>query len=328
VKDPTSKQSNLSVKIIDFGTAKIFDKNKKENKVIGSSYYIAPEVLTKKYDEKCDLWSCGVIMHILLTSQPPFNGANDMEILNKISLGVRNNDIKEWKALTQEAKDLINKLLERNPMRRISADDALNHQWFLQNKTKENYNYIKPEKIRKIIDNLKQFDTHVLGHAALGFLIHNNTHMQLVSDCKKFFTVIDHDNDGKISREELLKSLSEYLKQDDGTVDEDTLNRDINKIFKAMDANSNGFIEYEEFLRGAVDRSEILQNDNALNMAFRYFDKDNSGEIDIEEIYTVFGKDNVTIKESLDKILAEVDTNNDRKISFAEFSTMMRNIMK
>jgi calcium-dependent protein kinase len=149
VKDPNLKLSNLNIKIIDFGTAKIFDKNKKEKKVIGSSYYIAPEVLTKKYDEKCDLWSCGIIMHILLTSLPPFNGSTDMEILNKISLGVRDLNTPQWKSLTKEAKDMINQLLERNPSKRISAEEALNHPWFLMNKTKENYNYIKPEKNSK-----------------------------------------------------------------------------------------------------------------------------------------------------------------------------------
>ena len=53
------------IKIIDFGTAKVFSKGKNENLLIGSSYYIAPEVLSRNYTEKCDLWSCGVIMYIL-----------------------------------------------------------------------------------------------------------------------------------------------------------------------------------------------------------------------------------------------------------------------
>ena len=64
----------LQVKIIDFGTAKTFEKGQAENRYVGSSYYVAPEVIQRKYNEKCDLWSCGVIMYILLTGRPPFDG--------------------------------------------------------------------------------------------------------------------------------------------------------------------------------------------------------------------------------------------------------------
>src|SRR5690606_797892 len=75
------------IKIIDFGTAKIYEKGKIERKVIGSSYYIAPEVLNKNYNEKCDLWSCGVIMYILLSARPPFNGDDDGQIVARIRQG-------------------------------------------------------------------------------------------------------------------------------------------------------------------------------------------------------------------------------------------------
>ena len=73
-----------NLKIIDFGTAKIYEKNKAEKKVIGSSYYIAPEVISENYDENCDIWSCGVILYIMLCGYPPFNGDNDEEILKKV----------------------------------------------------------------------------------------------------------------------------------------------------------------------------------------------------------------------------------------------------
>jgi calcium-dependent protein kinase len=71
-----TKKNNI-IKIIDWGTARFFEKNKKMNKVSGTPYYIAPEVLFEKYDEKCDIWSCGVIMYILLCGYPPFNGETD-----------------------------------------------------------------------------------------------------------------------------------------------------------------------------------------------------------------------------------------------------------
>lgn len=72
------KQSdNPRVTIIDFGTAGVFESGKKLNQKYGTPYYIAPEVLKRSYNEKCDEWSCGVILYILLCGYPPFNGARD-----------------------------------------------------------------------------------------------------------------------------------------------------------------------------------------------------------------------------------------------------------
>ena len=86
----TKREKNgcLQVKLIDFGTAKIFEKGQSENRYVGSSYYMAPEVLKRKYDEKCDLWSIGVIFYILLTGRPPFDGNDDEEILKNVEKGV------------------------------------------------------------------------------------------------------------------------------------------------------------------------------------------------------------------------------------------------
>ena len=89
----TNREKNgcLQVKLIDFGTAKIFEKGHQENKYVGSSYYMAPEIIKRKYDEKCDLWSIGVILYILLTGRPPFDGNDDDEILENVKKGVYDN---------------------------------------------------------------------------------------------------------------------------------------------------------------------------------------------------------------------------------------------
>jgi calcium-dependent protein kinase len=75
------------LKIIDFGTSLVFDTSKPLDEKLGTPYYIAPEVLNKKYNEKCDLWSCGVITYIILSGIPPFNGQNDQEIMKKVRAG-------------------------------------------------------------------------------------------------------------------------------------------------------------------------------------------------------------------------------------------------
>ena len=73
--------------MIDFGTSAEYNKKEKLSAKLGTPYYIAPEVLTGEYDEKCDVWSCGVILYILLCGYPPFNGENDKEIFRRIRRG-------------------------------------------------------------------------------------------------------------------------------------------------------------------------------------------------------------------------------------------------
>jgi calcium-dependent protein kinase len=100
-------KNNNQIKVIDFGASQKFDPNKKMNQIYGTAYYIAPEILKSEYNEKCDIWSIGVILYILLSGKPPFYGDDDREILNSVKAGTYSMSGPEWKAITSEAKDLI-----------------------------------------------------------------------------------------------------------------------------------------------------------------------------------------------------------------------------
>ena len=137
------------IKIADFGTSKIVEKGHVQRKLVGSSYYIAPEVLKKHYDEKCDLWSCGVIMYILLSGRPPFGGDTDKEIMDKVIIGEYDLKTSPFDKLSSSGKDLIQKLLMIDPQKRLSAQEALAHPWFKENKSKELFNRIKDDYNKK-----------------------------------------------------------------------------------------------------------------------------------------------------------------------------------
>ena len=144
----------------------------------------------------------------------------------------------------------------------------------------------------------------------------------VVNACK-LFNQIDTSGDGKITQAELLKGLQSKIKSD-------TLEQDVATIYKNIDMDNNGYIEYEEFVRAAVSKERFL-NENVLRFAFRYFDKDGSGEITFNEIEEVFKQsvaDKNKVHESLKKIISEVDTNGDGVISFEEFSTVMKKMLK
>jgi calcium-dependent protein kinase len=123
------------IKIVDFGTSLVFDQDRQMEEKLGTAYYIAPEVIKKQYNEKCDLWSCGVIMYILLSGEPPFNDprADNDAIMKKVEIGKYDIDHGVWRQISDQAKDLIKKLLTYNSADRISAEDALNHPWIADN---------------------------------------------------------------------------------------------------------------------------------------------------------------------------------------------------
>ena len=313
------------IKICDFGTSKMFEKGAIQRKLVGSSYYIAPEVLKKHYDEKCDLWSCGVILYILLSGRPPFGGENDKEIMERVAIGKYDLQSSPFNKVSKSGIDLIQKLLIMDPKKRISAQDALLHPWFKENKSKELFNQIKDEStLKKLINNLKAYrKDSIIQETALAYLVHNFPQMKDVVNACKLFNQIDVNGDGKINKAELLKGLQAKYKSD-------TLEQDVEQIYKNIDMDNNGYIEYEEFVRAAVSKERFI-NENVLRFAFRYFDKDGSGEITFDEIEDVFKQsitDKAKVHESLKQIISEVDSNGDGIISFNEFSEVMKKMLK
>ncbi len=313
------------IKICDFGTSLMVEKGGIQKKIVGSSYYIAPEVLKNNYNEKCDIWSCGVILYILLSGKPPFNGDDDNEVMANVTTGQYDLHCAPFNRISNSAKDLIKKLLIMDKDKRINAQEALNHIWFKEKKVKELYNQIKDENIiKKLLNNLKKYKREsIIQETALAYLVHNFPQMNDVINACKLFSQIDVNGDGKVTQKELYKGLKTKINSP-------TLEKDVAAIYKNLDMDNNGFIEYEEFVRAAVSKEKFL-NDNVLRFAFRYFDKDGSGEITFDEIEDVFKKsipEKSDIHGTLRQIIKEVDLNGDGVISFEEFAHVMKKMLK
>merc|ERR1711957_946712 len=102
-----SNKPDSYLKVIDFGTSRVYDPTKKMAQRLGTPYYIAPEILQKKYNEKCDVWSCGVILYIMLSGTPPFNGRDDKEIMDNVAnLELKYNQ-GEFESVSSEAKNFM-----------------------------------------------------------------------------------------------------------------------------------------------------------------------------------------------------------------------------
>lgn len=118
------------IKLIDWGFSCQINPSDKLQQRCGSLYYIAPEVLSKNYDEKADIWSCGVVLYVLLSGIPPFEGRNSREVLHQIKQQNLNFKYEIWNKISEQAKDLIKRMLKKDPSKRISAQEVLNHVWF------------------------------------------------------------------------------------------------------------------------------------------------------------------------------------------------------
>ena len=123
--DSVSPGANL--KLIDFGAAAICNPGEYLTRNIGTCYYIAPEVIDMRYNEKCDVWSAGAVLYVMLSGSPPFEGNKDEEIMNNVKKGRYFFNGRDWDGISSEAKDLIRKMMTVNVNSRISAKDALNH---------------------------------------------------------------------------------------------------------------------------------------------------------------------------------------------------------
>jgi calcium-dependent protein kinase len=302
-------------KIIDFGTAKIFEKNKNEKAVVGSSYYIAPEVLFKNYNEKCDTWSAGVILYMLIVGRAPFDGADDDEIIENIKKGKFNTKHKKLVATSSEVQDLVKKLLEVNVSKRLSAAEALKHPWFKKFDAKSLYKNITEDKIKMYLTRLRKYEINSkFQQMVLAFIVHNLPDSVEKKDILKMFRLFNTTDDGKLSKKDIYNELIKYF-------DKKEIDETIDDIFLLLDGANRGYIEYEEFLRATIDPKIILSDEN-LVYAFNFFDRDNTGRISVEKIMSIFVDDKVN-EEVFRSIFNEIDTNQDGEIDFQEFKDMM-----
>ena len=319
-KDIATGDEYFWIKIIDFGTAKIFQKNKTEKTVIGSSYYIAPEVLRQKKKKKCDTWSVGVILFMTLAGFAPFDGDNDEEIIRRIKLGKYNKNDQRYVKHSQEVRDLVSKLLEKNIDKRLSAKEALNHPWFEKYGGRNLFSNFKPEEIRPYIDNLFRYKYNSkLQELVLAFLVHNLANNDQTLIILKMFRYFNKSGDCKLTKKELTQGL--YTYKDKNEVDEV-----VDVIFGRLDGDNNGFIEYEEFLRACIDKKSLMTKEN-LKYAFRFLDKDNSKTLNANKILKAFlTKPNKEFEAVFNVTLKEVDKDSDGIINFEEFLELMLKI--
>ncbi|KAG5017519.1 hypothetical protein JHK85_023655 [Glycine max] len=284
--------------------------------IVGSAYYVAPEVLRRRCGKEIDIWSAGVILYILLSGVPPFWAETEKGIFDAILEGHIDFESQPWPNISDSAKDLVRKMLIQDPKKRITSAQVLEHPWIKDGNASD-----KPID-SAVLSRMKQFRAmNKLKKLALK-VIAENMSAEEIQGLKAMFTNMDTDKSGTITYEELKSGLHRLGSK--------LTEAEVKQLMEAADVDGNGSIDYIEFITATMHRHK-LERDDQLFKAFQYFDKDNSGFITRDELESAMKEygmgDDATIKEiisEVDTIISEVDTDHDGRINYEEFSAMMK----
>ena len=304
--DENNNQSFLDLKIVDFGLSSRIKKNQKLNNTVGTPYFIAPEILKGEYDERCDIWSIGIILYYMLSGKFPYNAEDNYEIFQKIESEEPN----YFELIVSEnVIDFMKKCLIKNPKLRPSAKECLQHPWlepifarirsssFMSENLILNFStYTKCPQLKKLI---------------LKYLISNMGHIEL-SPYKAAFYAFDFKNEGVITIKGIKKIFEIY--------NINITDSQINKIMTICDEPNKKFLTYTEFILCCINIGDFLTPEKLMN-AFFFFDMDNNliiDSIDLQNVLLRCGK-YVINKKDIDKILLEATKEKDNKIGIKEF---------
>ncbi|EXB81510.1 Calcium-dependent protein kinase 29 [Morus notabilis] len=303
-----SKDEDSPLKATDFGLSVFIEQGKVYRDIVGSAYYVAPEVLRRNYGKEMDVWSAGVILYILLSGVPPFWGETENAIFEAVLLAKLDLQSAPWPSISAPAKDLIKKMLTVDPKKRITAAEALEHPWLKEEVSDKPIDSAVLSRIRQFraMNKMKKLALKVMAE---------NLSEEEIHGLKQMFNNMDTDGSGTITFEELKTGLSKLGSK--------LSEAEIRQLMEAADVDHNGSIDYIEFITATMHRHRLERDEN-LFKAFQYFDKDGSGFITREELRQAMTQHGMGDEATIDEIINDVDTDKDGRINYEEFVAMMR----
>lgn len=234
-------------------------------------------------------------------------------------MGVVNFNEDDWKGVTDDAKELIRRLLTVDPTKRFSAEKALQHNWVINTAPKAQDAALPGS----FFDNLRGFKAqNHLKKAALQVIASNMNDAQ-IKKLKDIFTALDVDGNGSLTHQELSDGIK---KSNLG----EKMPEDLEVLIKSMDADGSGVIDYSEFLAATMEK-KLYNQKETLWSAFKVFDRDGSGTISKDEMVHVLADGDVKSMmrdenrmKDIENMIKDIDTNGDGEIDFDEFCKMMQ----
>jgi calcium-dependent protein kinase len=240
----------------------------------GTPFYIAPEVLTGNYNEKCDVWSGGVILYILLCGYPPFYGENNKEILEAVKKGKLDFSSSEWKDKSKQSIDLVKRMIINHEIR-LFADEVLKHPWMHFKNAK-----IDTAKVKEIYTNMKQYSQLNLLRKTVIYFIARNMYEEEFIKLHPYFDFFDPKDMGNITLENFK------------TIAKSTLNipeKEADEVFAGLDIFNNKYISYSQFTASAINFRDFMV-DKKLNVFFSLCDMERDGKLTLAELDNFLSK--------------------------------------
>ncbi|XP_075639970.1 calcium-dependent protein kinase 29-like isoform X2 [Castanea sativa] len=260
-----SKDDHSPIKAAGFGHSVFIEEGKVYKEIVGSAYYVAPEVLQRKYGKEIDMWSAGVILYILLSGVPPFWGETEKAIFDAILEGKLDLQSSPWPSISASAKDLIKKMLTMNPTKRITVADALAENLSEEDikGLKQMFNNMDTDKsgtitleelkigltrlgsrlseteIKQLMDAADVDKNGIIDYSEFITATMHRHKLERDEHLYKAFKYFDQDDSGFITREELRKAMTQYGMGDEATIDE---------VLEDVDTDKDGRINYDEFV--------------------------------------------------------------------------------
>jgi len=257
--------SDRILKVIDFGISVKSDSAANE-KLAGTAQYIAPEIFADEiYTPACDIWSLGVIMHVLLSNCLPISGENLGEIeLRVIRYEGPTFKHKVWEGISEEGKDLLKKMLDPDHNTRITAVEALRHPWFTLRMTHEE---IKRSEVMKALKEYSEFSKPKKSAFELVVKYMNEEELK---EFRRMFLGLDKEMNGLLTCSDLEESLN--VNQHKMTA------KEIEELIRRINLDGQAFISYSSFLAALISTNKFPTEEkvSSLSKIFEIEWKDNS----------------------------------------------------
>jgi calcium-dependent protein kinase len=302
------------IKIIDFGLSRKIFSGDDLKSIVGSPFYVAPEVLKGRYDNKCDIWSIGVLAYSLLSGKPPFFSENRTELFHKIENEIVSFTDKIWCGISSAAIDFIKSCLIKQPKKRLNSKKIISHKWFKSIQEGLSIKSLDPE----ILTSMKNFHApRQFTKTILKFIVKQFKNKD-IEDLNKAFNILDKEKTGFISFAQ-LKSAFDYCKVD---IKSDELKAIIENY---SHKKKEGKINYSNFIASVVDKKKLISKD-LLWETFKNFDVNNSNKVSLENIIKVFERTGKKVKkEDLEKMFEEENLQIEQGFGFDEFCKILEN---